>query len=605
MAAEHPSTPPPHAGGPRMSRRTLIKTVGLTAGAGAVGVSDLEPIGDAEALVTGHYLPGAASFITSAIDVLVGDSPPEGLTPDALKLMAYRMALTRESTNASTIVDNRNIINYLPEVAFSEAKKAALEAINDGKSQSEVEGAGKSAASSHYVTVEKNLLKSWNETINELQNTLATVDNHSNVTRADVLVQPTFLSGDSTIETINREFPTKTVTLRDGTTFDIQEINYYGTYSHPEYNSDYDWSATWSPVTTQSSVGDIQTLDQSKLDVSVNNPDGGQVNYLVDDKWTPIWSDIQSQFDQIDSNIVTWVDNTYGSVQQGEIDTADLITATDIANMSDVPRAVADLVAANIPVDLDNQLTIEMGAETMAGYLATTDQNALSEVAPDDTIDPNATDADGNDLYGDIYLAQDLAEWRYNWTAYDANKGVDGGVVWYTQDPAVIEEIKVDATLLHTIDTGAGERATVTPADFTETTDGSGNTVWEVDLSDKLETTITTIEDVTVALDVSSRYKTRILDEPFTVLSTESGDPVTMEQNRDPQNDQNYITQDEWDQLQQNQQDLIDEYEESQDSSLFGGLFDGGGLPTLPGLGVVESAVVVVLGILGLNAATS
>jgi len=607
MAAEQPRTPPPDAGAV-MSRRSLLKAGAGAAAVGAVTTSggrleELSPVGDADAFLGPGIAVDAGAWVAGQIGVLGSDGPPEGLTTGALKEQVYRTARTRKSTNASTFVDNRNIINYLPEVAFSDAKKAAIEALNNGKSKSEVQSAAQSAANTHYVTVEKNLLKSWNESVSELSNMVSTVKSHPDVSMSDIFYEES--GGPEPITDISTG--ERSVTLSDGSTFQAKTISLIESGSTLT-----EWTINWRSSSSSSvSAVVVKVPGTSIAEDRIQYLDIGNDSHR---DWRALWDDLQSQFDTVDSDIATWVDTTYDQYQQGEIDSEDLISGTDLANMSDVPRALAHLIAANVPVDVDNQLTIEMGQQTMSGYLATTDQNALSEVAPGDTIDPNATDADGNPLYGTIYLAQDFKEWRYDWQAYDDSKGVDGGTVWYTRDPSVIDDIKAETTLFHAISTTAGETATVTPADFTETTDGSGNTVWEVDLSSKLSTTITDIDSITVSLDTDSTYSLTKLDESFEVLSTESGDSINLTQNRDPQTDSNYISPEEWEQMQANQDRLIELYKEDKNDGgvnlgvIADGLFSAlpiPSIPTLPGLGLVESIVVVVLGFLGISAATS
>jgi|GEM_PF-1192590 len=620
MAAEQPRTPPPDAGGPTFDRRTFLKGAGLTAGAAAIGANPrVSPIGESEAFaplvaagVVGAAAVGAGmGWIARDIDPLNQDPAPEGLTPDALKQQVYQSGLKRESNNASTFVDNRNVINYMPEAAFTDAKKAAMQAMDEGKSESEVVSAGEQAANAHFVTVEKNFLDSWNETVNEFAATRATVESHADVTASNVLTPYARSTGTDYVPntsenislqgTSNVGSTTKSITLRDGSTYDLQSVSFDGDFAKAD---------TWTATVTYDPLGYTYDGNYSwshleNLAIEATGLDGSVIYGGYQD-WNAVWSDLQTVCDQVISDLNTWVSNTYGQVQTGEIDIANLITAGDIASTKDVPQAIADLVAANIPADLDNQITVEMGQHTLSGFIATTDQNALSEVAPGDTIDPNATDDSGNPVYGTIYLAQDPVEWRFDWQAYDDSKGVDGGLVWFTRNPAEIDGMQSN-DLIHEITTGAGETATVTPSDFSETTDGSGNPVWEVDLSDQLENQITTIDTITTGANVDeSNYSVTILDETFTVTSTESGDPITIDQNREPQDDSNYITQDEWDQLLQQQKDLIDKYEEAQNDPVFGGgLFSDTSIPTLPGLGVVESGVVVLLGILGLNVATS
>ncbi|OYR59145.1 hypothetical protein DJ71_25355, partial [Halorubrum sp. E3] len=55
--------------------------------------------------------PVALGWALREYEVLGSDSPAEGLTADALEQQANQTSLTRQSTNASTIVDNGTILD--------------------------------------------------------------------------------------------------------------------------------------------------------------------------------------------------------------------------------------------------------------------------------------------------------------------------------------------------------------------------------------------------------------------------------------------------------------------------------------------------------------
>jgi len=196
------------------------------AGAGAVGLSGrgrFGAVGGADAaapLVAGAI--GAAIAVDWALrefDVLSSDAPAEGLTPDTLKQQVYRTAKTRKSTNASTIVNNQNILDGVKNTAYTEAKVAAIESLNDGASQSDVEAAAQNEIDAYLVTVEKNLLKTWNESINEFYTMLETVRSQPDVSETDA-----FGSNSSNSNLSYESFSSKTTnsrTLVDGTNFDV------------------------------------------------------------------------------------------------------------------------------------------------------------------------------------------------------------------------------------------------------------------------------------------------------------------------------------------------------------------------------------------------
>jgi len=95
------------------------------------------------------------------------------------------------------------------------------------------------------------------------------------------------------------------------------------------------------------------------------------------------------------------------------------------------------------------------------------------------------------------------------------------------------------------------------------------------------------------------------LNRSFTVDAINGESSLDYSHDRTIHTQDNYTTQSEWEQRNENLQQIIDELQEDDGANLGGGLFGGGGLPSLPGLGVVESAIVVALGFAGLNALSS
>ncbi|QSG06084.1 twin-arginine translocation signal domain-containing protein [Halapricum desulfuricans] len=596
---------------PTLSRRTLLKTgAGAVAGGTlATGLgTDRSLVGESDALLPALAVGGGAALVAAGTgwvlrdqEVIGKDDPPEGLTPETLKQQVYSAAKKRKSVNASTFVDNQNILNYLPEAAFSEAKTAALEALNDQKTQSEVQAAGEDAANAHFTTIEKNLLDSWSEASREFGNMVATINTHTDVTRENLIKVPIidYDSADATIERDDHITTTQTVSLRDGTSYEITSPAVDSKVSESVNHTTYETVITWNPTQIVADTTDGYKPVDWETHVEVTHD--STMSYLKYDDWNAVWSDMQSTFDQVLSDLSLWVDNIYGQVQSGAIDTSQVISGVDLANMTDdsVPQAVADLAALNIPADLDNQATVELDDGTiMAGFLAFTDSAATDGLAPGDSLDPSA-------VSGDVYMAHDLAEWSVPWTDWDSNKGIDGGLLHLTADPTVVDGQPVNdpSVLIYTVATTDGESAAVPASDFSQTTNSSGTTVWEIDLSSKLDNAITSVESITVTLDMQSQYATTQINQPFTVTETQSGDPVEPGQSREPQDDTNYITQDEWDELLKQQEVLIDKYEEAK----AGGGAGGFSLPSFSQ--VPENAWMWLVGgiaaLAGINAATS
>ena len=147
-----------------INRRQFMHRVGATTlGAGAAYYGGVEyagsPVGDAEAIACGGLCLGAAAVGTAIAvgwalreyEVVGSDAPAEGLTGDVLKQQVYQTALTRKSTNASTFLDNQNILDGVKHTAYVDAKISAIEQMNAGVSESEVQTTAQDAVSAYLV----------------------------------------------------------------------------------------------------------------------------------------------------------------------------------------------------------------------------------------------------------------------------------------------------------------------------------------------------------------------------------------------------------------------------------------------------------------------
>ena len=243
-------------------------------------------------------------------------------------------------------------------------------------------------------------------------------------------------------------------------------------------------------------------------------------------------------------------------------------------------QAIADLISLNIPVDLEREATItinETGA-TLPGTFALTDSSD-GPLESGTTYDPST-------FAGDIYFTADMSSISGDWTAYE--RGLDGGSITITEEP--FEGTAIEVT------TADSETVSVPAVDWTDNGDGT----WSHDASAELETTTTMVDSARFfSLATETQYETLQLDGVFTVdkvVNAESGEEVsTMSfDNTQPQTDDNYITQEEWDELEQQNQDLIEKFEDSQtNGGGAGGFVDGGNSTLLAALAAVAGGAVL------------
>ena len=351
---------------------------------------------------------------------------------------------------------------------------------------------------------------------------------------------------------------TDTVTLDDGTSFDLHRVG---------HSSDSGGEVQWSPA------GSVynEAYDANETYLCEVTYDGNTLQYLSNKDWVPIWDELNTVLQNVHDGLTTWISNVYGQVQSGEIAVEDLITPRERAAMmtddGKFPQAVADLLALNVPVNFEREATVTLDYLSEEVSL----KGTLGITSPPESLTPGTYSPSGDNL-GSVYLTYDVGTGVGYWTQYDDAKGVDGGTVEFEAEP-------LDG-VTYAITTNYNETAEVTASDFTKGTDGSSNTVWTVDVSGQLDNSIAEINEVTFFTKTDeTRYETIQLEGQFTIekfTNRETGEEVDSAgfESSEPQSDSNYVTQEEWDELQAQNERLIDLYEESQED---GGDTGGGG----------------------------
>jgi len=525
------------------SRRDLLRRTAAGGTALTIGASvDSGPVQDADALAAtttalliagGVAVAAGVGWALREYEVIGKDDPPTGLTPGVLREQTKQTARTRKSTNASTFIDNRNIIKGVNNATFADGKVAAVEALNAGKSKSAVKTDAQNAVDEYQSTIVRNLLKSWNESVRELSSMSTTVQDHPDITHQfffEMLAEDD--AENNGPGALNKQV--QTYTLANGNEFDLLRVR-----ANPP-NRDYDipW---WSPVAQSGPAAP----SPKSLRVGENDP---KVTYLKYSEWNSLLSDIKSDYQSVRDGLILWVDTVYDQVQSGELDTDDLLTPRELSQLSagdgDFNQAVADLAALNLSAnaDVEAEVTFPDLNATLRGNLFYTGSGSLST----GTIQPSSDSED-------YFFSYDASKASGSWQDYQS--GIDGGTLTFTDDPW--------PGFVFTVETEAGETATVTSSDFTE---NSGS--WTVDLTDQLDQTVTTVSTISFESQTSeTSFQTVRLTDPFeiqTFINRDGGEQDQAEYSRsDPHTDDNYITEEEWKQQQQRYEELIDEYEQA------------------------------------------
>jgi len=567
-----------------LSRRDLLRrsAVGAaTVGGVSAGAIRLDhgPVQESQAVApaavagyTAAKAGGAASvgWALREFDPLGSDSPPEGLTEDGLRSRNFDIIQARQSNNQSTIIDNKNIVDGIGHSAWADAKIAAIDALNEQLSQDEVTDAGRDAARESITTVQKNFLNSWEETIYELYNVIESQSEHPDLSLNDGFDIDASVGGyDTSLQGFDvRLEDNEDVELADGTEMTISRVEI-------ETAGNSTWYDYHDPT---GDYGDSQSTLRS---LSYEYEDYETEPYLLISQWQDLYGDMNDELNDVLDGITLWVDEIYEDVKSGELDTDELLTPREQAELTsddeDFPQAIADLQALNVGVDLEREAEIylpEVGA-TLYGQLAYSGDESL-EVGE---IDPDATDDDDDPLYpGTIYFNYDISQGRGEWDAYD--DGIDGGTLTLTSEP-------FEDTIYY-VDTAAGETAEFVTDDLTENDDGDE---WTVDLSYQLDDQITEVDQIEYYAETEeTQYETIQLQEPFEIVTFTDSDGEEYEETdferSEPHDDDNYITEEEWIEQQERHEELIEKYEDAQ---------GGGGLGFLDGEEIPAEGVVLIV----------
>ena len=152
-----------------LNRRQFLGRVGAgTLGAGAAYYGATEyagsPVQNGQAIAPLIIAAGVGGSVALGWALreyqVVGSNPPaEGLTADVLKNDVATTVKTRKSTNASTIIDNGNILDGVKNTAYADAKIAAIEKLNQQATEINILAAANAAIADYESTILGNVIK--------------------------------------------------------------------------------------------------------------------------------------------------------------------------------------------------------------------------------------------------------------------------------------------------------------------------------------------------------------------------------------------------------------------------------------------------------------
>lgn len=364
-----------------MDRRALLRrgaaagTAGSMAYAGA-DYADLEPVGEADALViSGTAIAGLATAAAigylgaKALDPETGpgvnSDDYEGKEAKTRWGDMRQQAVNINATDNTVMQSINNNLNVSRNAAWREAKTEAIDRMNNEASKSYTKSKAVKAVDDYYTTVQKNLAEH------------IAIQNQKLITMVDTNWQ--FIADNLSSSDIFRL--TETV---DGSTYSLSD--FYASGSDPGSNvatrsqtlidgSTYDWQCFEALYPSDPNISkDDNNIAGSDTDnyngtwdrLSINpvpGESGSNEELFNMNRWWSTWYRLEQLHSDVVSNIETWVENVYPKYDSGELDSADLVNPTDIANSAsgdNYAAAAASLASLGIKGGVNDSMTIKL-----------------------------------------------------------------------------------------------------------------------------------------------------------------------------------------------------------------------------------------------------
>jgi hypothetical protein len=514
------------------SRRGFLRLVGASTATAAVAGTSLHHSSQPaaafadelwEGVTQSNPMLGVAEYLVRSVSDFVTGPDVSDLDNyvghDAQLDALYERALGMQSANDRVFTLIRNRLADSKNSCYSKAKIRIAEELNAGSTKADVKSVATAVVDDYYETVQTNFLSHWNEMIVKLDNMFNVLSTNSNV---DLSIPEGmfFRYSGNQYDVTAWSLHEGSITLVGGTSATVKGLGDASSYAGDDKLQDL-WFQTLKPSQSGSTEAFLTFEDSNANEVQLYNTSLAEGMVRRDVPRIDLWELIIETHSEMVNNVQSLVEQTYDAYQSGDITTDDLIDASTFASQlaaeesDDSAYAMADLVALGVSTNLDGtgKVRLEDSEVTVEGVLGYTEDTGFSVGT---TYYPT-NEAESNYLSGDVYFAYDGDSGEGTLALSDYRGNLDGGIFRLLVAPV--------PNTTYSVTTVNDETATATAPDFTETTDGSGNTVWEVDLSGQLNEPIADISTVKLyAAEGATNNGLVQITEPFTILEYTNGD---------------------------------------------------------------------------------
>lgn len=347
----------------RRFMRASAATAGAVGAAGAAHTVGYSPAGKAQAVLplvpVGAALAGAAvgAYLGSKVAGHFDDTEDlSGYTgSDALWNRIEDKALELKVTNEQVLSSLENTAEFADRSAYPEGMQTVVEKLNAGASQSVTQASMENAIDDYYTGVQTDVLTAYGNAYDQSQrwydNLAAFVpeDGDTDVLPEEVLAwrvgqtgwdQPSASMAESLygrVVNTNKEPVTYDVTLADGTAHTVEA--YRNTYSGHEMYPHVQLDGTRDLIY----MGILPNEFRSDPAAAT---DDDYIQIVDLDRFHNLWSQLTASRDRVYQNLSTFVTDVYAAYEPGDIDTSNLLTPTDYAEMSSQEDGLAFAGAA-------------------------------------------------------------------------------------------------------------------------------------------------------------------------------------------------------------------------------------------------------------------
>lgn len=430
------------------TRRGFVRLgLGATAAA-AAGIGAGSSPATAQVLQTTGGGTNPVSYLTGRLKDhfgFLGDSSSYDKTAaESFYLQARQDHTFIRESNLQVLTSVQNLSQNASQVAYQEARVAALQALNNGNTPTEAISAGQQAVTDYIIPNQKNLVDRFSTAATHIEMIYNRAQDSSVVDPADLW------------DGING-FPTNSYTLADGSTYDYIGIDKSSAGEKLQ-----------GTINTVLLLGNVPYTSESYDDIGA----------MRATKFQSVLSSLETAHSEAQSNISKFINGIKDKYNAGDISTEDLTQPSDFYGMasedSENPYAAADLAGLGLEVNQTSSVIIKLldTDEQIEGSVYLSKSPIGKSLTVGNVYDPSlsrTTDTDGNYTDSESDYAGDSSDpYPIDGLAYIAYNTDSGSTYDQIQQPfEVVNAFNEDGEELQNVgyEPSKGQQTTTTDID--------------------------------------------------------------------------------------------------------------------------------------------